>query len=206
MNLADLAIDPERRYTYKDYLSWPEEFRCELIDGKIYDMCAAPRRFHQDVLWELTQIFGAVFKGSRCRPYFAPFDVILPAFGNKASESDTVVQPDLSVFCDHSKLTEAGATGTPDLVVEILSPSTAFKDQEQKRVLYERHRVREYWVVNPANFTAMVYSLDDDGAFRRPQLVCRGESIRSSIFPGLEAAIDVIMPVAGSSDGVDQER
>lgn len=204
--MADHAIDMDRYYTYKDYLSWPDDFRCELIDGKIYDMCAAPMRFHQEVLWELTQIFGAFFKTKHCRSYIAPFDVILPAFGDKASESDTVVQPDLSVFCDLSRLTEAGATGAPDLVVEILSPSTAFKDQEQKRVLYERHRVREYWVVNPANFSAIMYVLGDDGAFRRPQFVCGGDSICSSIFPGLEAAIDAIMPPAGSGELVDQER
>jgi len=194
MKMADFAIDPDGRYTYKDYLSWPDEFRCELINGVIYDMSAAPRRAHQDVLGDLVDIFRAFFKGKRCKVYFAPFDVILTAFGDRESDSDTVVQPDLSVFCDRSKLTTLGATGAPDLAVEILSPSTAFKDQEEKRILYERHRVREYWVINPANETAMIYALGDDGKFQRPRLVCRGETIASTIFPGLEAAIDAIMP------------
>jgi Uma2 family endonuclease len=194
MKLADLAIDPKGRYTYKDYLSWPDEFRCELINGVIYDMCAAPRRVHQDVSRELVEVFLAFFKGKQCTVYFAPFDVILTAFGDRESDSDTVVQPDLSVFCDRSKLTDAGATGAPELAVEILSPSTAFKDQEEKRHLYERHRVREYWVVNPANETIMIYMLGDDGKFLRPELVCRGEVVRSSIFPGLEVAIDTILP------------
>ena len=192
--MADLAIDPKKRYTYKDYLSWPDEFRCELINGVIYDICAAPRRVHQDVLGDLNDVFRVFFKGKQCAVYFAPFDVVLTAFGDRESDSDTVVQPDLSVFCDRSKLTDAGATGAPDLVVEILSPSTAFKDQEEKRLLYERHRVREYWVVNPANETVMVYVLGDEGGFKRPLLVCRGEVVKSVIFPGLEAAIDTILP------------
>ena len=192
--MADLAIDPKRRYTYKDYLAWPDDFRCELIDGKIYDMSPAPRRTHQEILWELVAVFQSYFKDKQCKPYFSPFDIILPTFGQRESDSDTVVQPDLSVFCDHSKLTFAGATGAPDLAVEVLSPSTAVKDQEIKRRLYERHRVREYWEINPANDTALVYTLGDGSKFRRPELVCRGESIRSTIFPGLETAIDAILP------------
>ncbi len=202
--MADFSIDPNGHYTYKDYLSWPDEFRCELINGVIYDMCAAPRRVHQDVLGDLVDIFRAFFRGKPCKVYFAPFDVILTAFGDRESDSDTVVQPDLSVFCDRSKLTPLGATGAPDLAVEILSASTAIKDQREKRVLYERHRVREYWVINPANETAMIYVLGDDGKFQRPQLVCRGETIVSTIFPGLEAAIDVIMPVAAEEDTIKQ--
>ncbi len=198
--MADFAIDPNGRYTYKDYLSWPDEFRCELINGVIYDMCAAPRRAHQDVIRDLVEVFIDYFKGKPCKMYFAPFDVILTAFGDRESDSDTVVQPDLSVFCDRSKLTLAGATGAPDLVVEILSPSTAIKDQREKRVLYERHRVREYWVINPANETAMIYVLGTDGKFQRPQLFCRGETISSTIFPGLEAAIDAIMPITTDQD------
>lgn len=201
--MADLALDPNGRYTYKDYLSWPDEFRCELINGVIYDMCAAPRRAHQDVLGDLFDAFRVFFKGKPCKVYLAPFDVILIAFGDRESDSDTVVQPDLSVFCDRSKLTSAGATGAPDLAVEILSPSTALKDQGEKRVLYERHRVREYWVINPANETAMIYVLGADGKFQRPQLVCRGETINSTIFPGLEAAIDAIMPVAAEEPAVE---
>lgn len=198
--MADLALDPNGRYTYKDYLSWPEEFRCELINGVIYDMSAAPKRVHQDVCRDVVEIFIAYFKGKRCKVYFAPFDVLLTAFGQRESESDTVVQPDLAVFCDPGKLTDAGATGAPDLAVEILSPSTAFKDQEEKRVLYERHRVREYWVINPANDTALVYELGPDGRFIRPRLVCRGESIVSAIFPGLEAPVNDILP-ARAEDG-----
>jgi len=198
--MADLALDPNGHYTYKDYLSWPDEFRCELINGVIYEMYGAARRLHQDILGELVGIFISFFKGKTCRMYFAPFDIILTAFGTRESDSDTVVQPDLSVFCDRSKLTPAGATGAPDLAVEILSPSTALKDQREKRVLYERHRVREYWVINPANETAMIYVLGDDGKFQRPQLVCRGETVKSTIFPGLEAAIDVIMPITTDQD------
>jgi len=198
--MADFAIDPNGRYTYKDYLSWPDEFRCELINGVSYDLCAAAPRVHQDISRDLVEIFFTFFKGKPCKVYFAPFDVILTAFGSRVSDSDTVVQPDLSVFCDRSKLTDAGATGAPDLAVEILSPSTAFKDQGEKRMLYERHRVREYWVINPANDTAMVYVLGTDGKFQRPQLVCRGETIRSTIFPGLEAAIDAIMPVGAEEE------
>lgn len=95
---------------------------------------------------------------------------LLPDGGENDDEIDTVVQPDIAVFCDKSKLTEAGARGAPDLVVEILSPSTSRKDQGVKFDLYERHRVREYWVVDPGNKPIQVWRQRPEGGFDSGEL------------------------------------
>ena len=179
------AIKEARRYTYADYKTWPDDERWELIDGEAYDMSPAPNRWHQKYLSNFNDVFRAFLKGKPCEVYFAPFDVIMPAEGQSEDESDTVVQPDLVVFCEKEKLTFAGATGAPDFALEILSPSTAFKDMDQKRRLYERQGVREYWVANPANKTLLVYRQQALGTFAKPLLFSVPESVEVSIFPGL---------------------
>ncbi|MDP3178977.1 MAG: Uma2 family endonuclease, partial [Spirochaetaceae bacterium] len=100
-----------------------------------------------------------------CEAYIAPFDVLLPDGEEADDDVDSVVQPDIVVFCDRSKLTEADARGAPDLVVEILSPSTSKKDQHEKLSLYEKHGVREYWVVDPGNRSIRVLSLSAERCF-----------------------------------------
>jgi Uma2 family endonuclease len=190
--------EKEGLFTYRDYLSWPEGERWELINGVAYDMSPAPSRRHQGVLMEFSTEFSLYFRGHPCSVYFAPFDVILPSPDQAGSEeeSDTVVQPDLIVVCDPSRLTKRGCTGAPDFVLEILSPSTAFKDMEDKLKLYERHGVREYWVLNPANDTLLVYAVPDDPAeasggttaprrYRKPVLHTIGDVVAPRIFPEL---------------------
>lgn len=100
----------------------------------------------------------------------APFDVLLPRGEESDDETDTVVQPDISVFCDKSKITERGARGSPDLVVEILSPSTSRRDQREKFDLYARVGVREYWIVDPAAWSVWVYRLAAPGRFDEGEL------------------------------------
>lgn len=139
---------PERKhdehYTYRDLLSWPEDQRWELIDGVAYDMTPAPIRRHQEILGDLHLQIGNFLIGKPCRVYMAPFDVLIPKHDEGEEEIDTVVQPDIAVVCDRSKLTERGCKGAPDLVIEILSPSTAEKDTLTKLKLYERAGVKEY--------------------------------------------------------------
>ena len=108
----------------------------------------------------------------------APFDVRLPDYTEQSDEEiSTVVQPDMVVVCDRSKIDEKGCKGAPDLVVEILSPSTARRDLREKLALYERHGVREYWVVQPSDQTVMVFRLTDMGIFGRHDLFAADEQL-----------------------------
>lgn len=148
------AFPQEKHYTYADYLTWDEKIRCELIDGVVY-MLAAPAWEHQSVSGELYGQLWQFLKGKPCRVFSAPFDVRLNADGR----DDTVVQPDLVVICDRSKIKGTGCVGAPDMVVEILSPSTAAKDKVRKFNKYWEAGVREYWLVNPDHKTATVHVL-----------------------------------------------
>jgi Uma2 family endonuclease len=172
---------PQRKYdyfTYSDYLQWEGDERWELIDGEAYLMAAAPRRAHQRVCGELFAQFHAFLKGKPCQVYDAPFDVRLDPYG----ADDTVVQPDIVVVCDASKLDDYGCSGVPDLVVEIISPSSAVRDKVEKFRLYRRFGVKEYWIIDPDAKTLRVcllrggkYTTRDYGA---------GDSVPVAVLPG----------------------
>lgn len=158
--------DPDL-HTYADYRAWSEDVRYELIDGVAYAMGPAPTRRHQEVAGELYRVIAEALDGSPCRPYIAPFDVRLPR-GDEADDAvDTVVQPDISVVCDKSKLDERGCRGAPEWVIEVLSPATAGHDQIVKRALYERAGVREFWLVHPVDRIVTIYVLEA-GAYGKP--------------------------------------
>lgn len=114
-----------QKYTWSDYLTWPAEERWEIIDGVAYNMTPAPSVRHQTVAAKLVSQLEQKLKNKRCKPFIAPVDVVL-------SEYD-IVQPDVFVVCDKSKITEANIQGAPDLVIEILSPATAIKDLREKK-------------------------------------------------------------------------
>ena len=135
----------EQRYTYADYCAWDDGERWELIDGAAYAMSPAPSRAHQGVSGNLYGQFYNFLKGKPCKVYAAPFDVRLNADGY----DDTVVQPDLVIVCDRSKLDDKGCSGAPDMVIEILSPSTSSRDMVLKFNTYQRAGIREYWIVDP---------------------------------------------------------
>lgn len=154
----------DSKFTYKDYSSWPDDERWELIDGMAYDMSPAPSSRHQ---WIASVIHGELYlflKNRPCKVYSAPFDVMLPVFPIKDKDKiKTIVQPDISVICDMSKIVEKGCLGAPDLIIEILSPSTSKKDLNEKFGLYEKHGVKEYWVVDPGNKYIRVFHLLTEG-------------------------------------------
>lgn len=152
----------DKLYTYADYLSWPEDVRYELIDGEAFLM-AGPDLAHQDIVGEIYRQLGNALNGKLCRPFIAPFDVRLPKPGEQDAQASTVVQPDVMVICDPAKLDRRGVLDAPDLVVEVLSPSTAGHDHVLKRRIYERVGVREYWLVHPIDRVLHVYRLGDDG-------------------------------------------
>lgn len=151
------------KHTYGDYLSWPEDVRYELIDGDAYLMAPpAPDLAHQDIAGEIFRQVANALEGKPCRAFIAPVDVRLPK-GQEADDSvDTVVQPDVLVVCDDTKLDRRGVRGAPDWVVEVLSPATAGHDQVKKRRVYERHGVKEYWLVHPTDRVLIVYRLAGD--------------------------------------------
>ena len=189
----------ERRFTYADYCGW-DEGRFELIDGEVFDMSPAPTVDHQSVVVELvTQIhtFLRRAKGD-CRVFVAPFDVRLPRAQEADDEVDTVVQPDVLVVCDRSKLDRRGCRGAPDWIIEITSPSTASKDQMLKRQLYERHGVREYWLVHPVDRTLTVYRPDSEGRYGAPVVTDAEGASTIELFPDLE--VDWSLVFADSDD------
>ena len=189
-------LDLNGTYTYSDYLKWQFTEMVELIKGRIYRMSPAPVRYHQDISREIERpIFNYFYKKS-CKVYSAPFDV---RFAKNGEEGDgtiyTVVQPDICVICDLTKLDLKGCLGAPDWIIEITSPSTAKKDLNEKFNLYESSGVKEYWVVFPKDRYISVYFLNDKGIY---DLVANFENnketpiIKSILFPDLELIMDDI--------------
>jgi len=164
----ELALDMNRHYTYADYLTWFDDKSRELIHGFIRMMSPAPRVKHAEVSKNIYRHFDSIVlrnKG-KCKVFYAPFDVRFPKQGETAdSKIDTVVQPDICVICDLSKLDELGCCGAPDLIVEILSPSTLKKDVTEKFALYEESGVKEYWIVHPKDKAVTVFLMQEDGKY-----------------------------------------
>lgn len=151
------------RYTFADVLTWNENERIEIINGEAV-MMAPPSRVHQEISGEIFRQLANYLEGKKCRVYAAPFAVRLFERDVEAPEDvDTMVEPDLSVVCDSDKLDKYGCKGAPDVVIEILSPSTQRHDRLVKLGLYQRAGVREYWIVNPEDQTVQVMLLDGGG-------------------------------------------
>lgn len=155
-----------KKWTYADYLTWNDGQRWELIEGEAYCMSPAPGVKHQRVSMDLARQFANYLRGKPCQVFSAPFDVRLSEnSGVSDNYIETVVQPDLLVVCDKSKLDDRGCNGAPDLVIEILSPSTAAHDFKTKFDLYQRFGVLEYWIIHPAEQTLLVYKRGADGLY-----------------------------------------
>ena len=154
----------EKQYSYADLLEWNENIRYELYDGLPVAL-ASPSSAHQMVSVDLLSQFYTFLKGKECRVFSAPLDVrLFEKKGDSLDSVSTVVQPDLMVVCDKSKIDRYGISGAPDLIVEIASDSTRRIDRLTKFNLYQRAGVREYWIVDPVNRTAAVYTLEE-GAY-----------------------------------------
>ena len=153
------ALKPGGRYTLEDYRSWPDDERWELIYGIAYSMSPAPRLNHQRLLLHFSTQLVTQLKGQPCEPFIAPVD-LYPFPDSTGEEKDTVVQPDLMIVCYPAKCREEGIFGAPDWILEILSPSTAYKDQTEKKRLYQRCGVAEYWTLNPETLDLIIHRLD----------------------------------------------
>lgn len=151
----------KERYTFADVLTWDEAERIEIIDGEAF-MMAPPSSYHQKICFQIGRQLGNFLEGKRCEVYPAPFGVrLFEQNGDEPEDVDTMVEPDISVVCDPGKIDERGCKGAPDLVIEILSPSTWRHDKFTKINLYQRAGVREYWIVSPEEKTVQVFLLED---------------------------------------------
>lgn len=134
----------------------------EVIKGKIFRISPAPSSFHQNISGNLFFAIKKSFGDKKCKVFSAPFDVILPVKGKDFMESDRVVQPDITVICNPEIIKEKGCFGVPDWIIEILSPQTTKKDLQNKFDLYEESGVKEYWIIEPKNFTVEVFIIDGE--------------------------------------------
>lgn len=190
MGIALKTKKINNKYTYADYIKWPENERWEIIDGEAYDMTPAPKTVHQIISGALFNLFYTFLKGKACKVFAAPFDVILPEAGESELESQNVVQPDISIICDKNKIKENGCVGAPDLIVEILSPATASKDIKLKFELYERHGVSEYWIIHPSEKYLMVYKLDPHTQkYGRPDIYLQKARVKTAVIKGLSVKL-----------------
>ncbi|WP_297424201.1 Uma2 family endonuclease [Clostridium sp.] len=182
-----MLIDPLKTYTYKDYLSYDEGERIEIIEGEIYNMSPAPSRIHQEIIMEISSEIRNYIKlnSGSCKVYPAPFDVILKNDDKDIESSKNVVQPDISVICDKSKLTDKGCTGSPDMIVEVISPFNPSNDYVRKLNLYEKFKVEEYWIINPIKKTILVYVLTDNG-YDAPTPYTFNDKVKVNIYENLK--------------------
>lgn len=178
-----------KRYTYEDYLSISKKQRAELIDGEIY-LLSSPTFEHQRIISKLNVLFENFFDNKGCVPVIAPFDVIL-----EDKDEKNVVQPDLLVICDKSKINDRGYKGVPDLIVEVLSPSTASRDYVEKMNLYMRYGVKEYWIINPKSKTIEIFNLNEDGYYGIPKTFSKDDVVKSEIFDFIEFQISKIFNI-----------
>ena len=187
-------LDFKKQYTYADYLTWRFNERVELIKGWLHKMSPAPKRNHQEIEIAISSSFWNFFENKLCKVYQSPFDVRLKKNKAKDNEIDTVVQPDICVVCDKKKLDDAGCLGAPDLIVEILSASTAKKDYNEKFNLYEENGVKEYWIADPANKSIEIFSLVNK-KYESLGLYAESEGItevEGNLFPDLKIPLKLI--------------
>lgn len=181
-------LDLSGTYTYADYLLWKFQEKVELIKGKILKMSPAPRTNHQRVNVNLVKILSIFFEGKKCELFSAPFDVRLP---NEKKQIYTVVQPDLCVVCDLSKIDQRGCLGSPDLVVEIISPGNSKKEMRTKFELYEEAQIPEYWVIHPQERYVIVFVLEK-GKYKLAKPIFDDEELVSVKFPELKIPVEKI--------------
>lgn len=178
-----MALPAEKEYyTLTDYLTWDGHERYELIDGIPYNMSPAPLPKHQSISGALYAQIWLFLEGKPCEVYPAPFDVYPLADSDETSDDiDTVVEPDITVVCDPSKVDDHGCKGAPDFVVEVLSPSNFRHDRLVKYNLYMRAKVREYWIVDPREKTVEVYLLDENGYLKLSEIYGENDTAKITV-------------------------
>lgn len=184
-----MSLNPmdNKIYTYDDYLKFSDDEIVEIIDGRILAMSPAPNRIHQELIIEIASEIRNYIKSNngKCKVYPAPFDVILKNDNEDIKNSKNIVQPDISVICDKNKLNDKGCIGAPDMIVEVASPSNFRDDYIKKLHLYERFKVKEYWIISPVKKNILVYTLTDTG-YDMPDVYTFNDEIKVNIFENLK--------------------
>ena len=176
------------KFTYEDYKSLPyvEGVRYELLDGELIKLTPAPNEFHQRISIELSSLLHRFVRERQLGwVYEAPFDVVLGESGE-----EEVAEPDILFVSKERRriIREDAVHGAPDLVVEILSPSTADKDRTYKRRLYAKYGIKEFWIIDPSEETVEVFTLGRRG-YDRAKLYKKEEALTSPLLPGLQISL-----------------
>lgn len=188
---ATVRAKGEKKYTWQDYLTWPDDERWEVIDGAAYDMTPSPSSRHQVIVGNFHAVLRERLKGKACRVFIAPLDVYLDDFN--------FVQPDVLVVCDEKKIRDR-IYGAPDLVVEVLSPSTSVKDRREKKSLYEKFGVREYVIVHPEEMLVERFFLGE-GGFGGPDVFGSQEVLPLLFLEGMEVPLWEVFEVQPPGEG-----
>ncbi len=180
-------INPQPKYTYHDYLTWDDDERWEIIGGELYNMSPAPAFNHQVVAGNIHAFLKIALKGKKCIPVISPVDVIL-------SETD-VVQPDVLIVCDRTKISNKGIHGTPDVLFEVLSPTTTRKDRYTKKRQYEFFGVKEYFVIDiPAQLIER-FVLQENGKFDEGTDYSTGDNVIIQTLDNMELPVNEILDI-----------
>ncbi len=177
-------MELKTRLTTEEFFKlYPEESRLELIDGEVYEMPAASVT-HQRVLFHISRLMQGYITTSQLQGevFIAPVDVVF--------SQELVLQPDIVYVLDSSKVRDK-IYGSPDLVVEVVSPSTFKRDLTDKMKLYEKHGVKEYWLVFPLEKTIMVYELKDNGYELFSYATEKGK-VKSKVLEGFELEVEEV--------------
>jgi Uma2 family endonuclease len=183
-------LDASLTYSYASYLNWLFPERVELIKGRVFKMSPAPSSVHQEIIGNIFLKLGSFLKKKPCKVYISPFDVRFPKESHNDEAVFTVLQPDICVICDRSKIDARGCIGAPDLVVEVLSPGNTKMELLHKYRVYEEYGVKEYWVVSQGDKSVLIYTLDEMGKFQPSKIFTLSEKITSAVLPGFELALD----------------
>ncbi len=189
---TNLALKQQQEFTYGDYLTWPDDERWQIIDGIAYDMSPAPTLDHQYILVELSRQIATYLLNKSCRIFTSPVDVVFFKPDENIKDAKDVVQPDIIIVCDPEKIkNHKRCAGSPDLVIEILSPSTGKLDLKDKFKLYEREGVKEYWIVDPVHKTVHIYILENN-KYIRPEVYTEDDKIKVGLFPDLQVDLSLV--------------
>ena len=185
----------KKKYTYSDYLSWPDEERWELIGGLAYNMTPSPSFLHQKITGRFYSRLERALSGGPCVPVIAPTDVVL-------SDHD-VVQPDIFVVCDEKKITDENIRGAPDVIVEVLSPSTALRDKREKKQLYERYGVKGYIIIDPILQYVERFQLGEDGTYSNADMFGPKEILPIAILEDVQIPLWEVFDIEVSVESED---
>lgn len=187
-------LNLNKKYTYSDYLTWKFEERVELLKGWVVRMSPAPNMRHQNIATIITAEIYKNLENKPCKVFSAPFDVRLPLPSDKQNNDkiDTVVQPDVTVVCDLSKLDKQGCVGAPDIVVEVLSPGNTKKEMRDKLNIYQNAGIPEYWLVDPEHEFILIYHPNKEGIYTATRPLTSGDKIASNLLKEFALPVDKV--------------